>query len=226
VTKIITYKNVRTAFEAEGYTLISKEYVNAKVKLDYICPKGHTHKITWTNFKSGYRCPYCAGRPPITIEQIRASFEYEGYTLLSEKYINAKSYLYFICPVGHRHKITWDAWRTGNRCGKCISVTHYGKTHPGWRGGVSRYKYCPIWNNKDYKESIKERDGYRCLNPYCSKENKVLTIHHIDYNKDNCGPDNLITVCSSCNSRANKDRKWHKAWYQAILKNRYNYRRI
>ena len=65
-----------------------------------------------------------------------------------------------------------------------------------------------------------------CLNPYCSKEHNVLTLHHIDYNKNNCGPDNLITLCNSCNSQANKDRGWHKAWYQAILKNRYNYGRL
>lgn len=26
------------------------------------------------------------------------------------------------------------------------------------------------------------------------------------------------------NSRANKDRKWHKAWYKAIINKRYSYR--
>ena len=67
-----------------------------------------------------------------------------------------------------------------------------------------------------------QRDGDTCLNPYCFKITKKLCLHHIDYNKKNCMPSNLITVCTSCNSRANKDHKWHKAWYQAVLYRRYN----
>jgi 5-methylcytosine-specific restriction endonuclease McrA len=31
----------------------------------------------------------------------------------------------------------------------------------------------------------------------------VLAIHHIDGNKQNCNPDNLITLCKSCHSRTN-----------------------
>jgi 5-methylcytosine-specific restriction endonuclease McrA len=64
-------------------------------------------------------------------------------------------------------------------------------------------------------------DKYKCLNPYCSKKSSKLHIHHIDYNKKNCHPSNLITICNSCNSMANKDRNWHQTWYQAIIKNRY-----
>ena len=92
-----------------------------------------------------------------------------------------------------------------------------------WKGGISKEPYCNDWT-KEYKEFIKNRDGNRCLNPYCNSKNPAdLTIHHIDYNKKNCKPNNLITVCRSCNSRANTDREWHKAWYQAVLKMRYNY---
>ena len=35
--------------------------------------------------------------------------------------------------------------------------------------------------------------------------------------KETVGPTNLITICNSCNSAANKDRRWHTAWYQAII---------
>ena len=103
--------------------------------------------------------------------------------------------------------------------------TMYGRSgplSPTWKGGISCEPYCQDWT-KEYKEFIKERDGYRCLNPYCHKIDNKLHIHHTDYNKKNCHPSNLITVCRSCNSRANKDRNWHKVWYQAILYRRYNY---
>jgi hypothetical protein len=92
--------------------------------------------------------------------------------------------------------------------------------HPNWKGGVSFEPYCQIWSDKEYKESIRERDGHRCLNPECNKKSSKLRIHHINYNKKDCRPNNLITVCVSCNSKANYNRNWHKAWYKAIITRR------
>ncbi len=97
----------------------------------------------------------------------------------------------------------------------------YGKETPNWQGGITAEPYCDVWLDKDYKQSIKERDENRCLNPYCFKTSKNLVIHHIDYNKKNCHPNNLITICNSCNLRANKDREWHTSWYRAIMYRRY-----
>ncbi len=93
----------------------------------------------------------------------------------------------------------------------------YGEESSNWKGGISFEPYCEIWSDQDYKQSIKERDGNKCLNPYCFKTSENLVIHHVDYNKKNCHPGNLITICDSCNGRANKDREWHQLWYKAIL---------
>jgi len=103
---------------------------------------------------------------------------------------------------------------------KLMSENHAdfsGKNHPNWKGGTSIEPYCEIWGDKKYKNSIKERDGNVCLNPYCSGITEDLRVHHIDYNKKNCHPLNLITVCISCNSKANKDREWHNLWYKTII---------
>ena len=97
-----------------------------------------------------------------------------------------------------------------------------GSNHPNWKGGISKLPYCPNWT-KEYKDDIKERDCYKCLNPYCYHTNTTLAVHHIDYTKTLCGPDNLITLCGSCNSRANTDREWHTQWYRTILNKRYGY---
>jgi 5-methylcytosine-specific restriction endonuclease McrA len=103
----------------------------------------------------------------------------------------------------------------------------FGEGNPNWKGGKSFEEYCPVWKDEEYKQSIRERDGNVCLNPYCDSKNpNDLTIHHIDYDKQNCHPSNLITVCRSCNIRANKDRRWHKAWYSAIMSMRYADRSI
>jgi hypothetical protein len=107
-----------------------------------------------------------------------------------------------------------------------ISISNKGKLlgskNHFWKGGVSCEPYCSIWKDREYKESIKFRDGNKCLNPCCNNKSIKLNIHHINYNKKDCSPKNLVTLCNSCNSIANKDRIWHTAWYQAILKNRYN----
>ena len=216
---------VKKSFEGGGYILLSTEYKNAHTKLDYICSSGHKHNIMWKSWQNGSRCPYCSGRPIITIEDVRISFEKEGYILLSTTYINSTTKFEYECPRGHVHSVSWLNWyHAGSRCPTCYKLSTFGSGNPSWKGGKSLEGYCPIWKDKEYKSDIRNRDGNRCLNPYCdSKDPSDLTIHHIDYDKKNCHPSNLITVCRSCNARANFDRKWHKVWYQAVMRNRYKY---
>lgn len=106
------------------------------------------------------------------------------------------------------------------RCPKNLSSLH-GINHWNWKGGIACEPYCEQWLDNDYKNSIKERDNFNCLNPYCNMKIKKLCIHHIDYNKKNCHPSNLITLCLSCHGRTHKDREWHTSWYKAIIYRRY-----
>ncbi len=219
-----TYEFVKTSFESEGYTLLSKEYINNRQKLDYICPKGHKHSISWSNWKQGNRCAICAKNVKFSLTFVKEQFNKEGYTLLSDNYINQKQKLYYRCKFEHEHSITFSDWYNGGyRCPTCYAIKISGSGNPSWKGGISLEPYCDAWKDKEYKQDLRDRDGNRCLNPYCYGTDKVLAIHHVDYNKKNCHPSNLITVCNSCNKRANFDRAWHKSWYQAILRQRYNY---
>jgi hypothetical protein len=45
----------------------------------------------------------------------------------------------------------------------------------------------------------------------------ALTIHHIDYNKQNCNEENLITLCKGCNTRANYNKDYWLIKYKKIL---------
>jgi len=49
---------------------------------------------------------------------------------------------------------------------------------------------------------------------------KVLTVHHIDYNKQNCSKKNLITTCNSCNIQANYNRNYWKEVYTYKLESK------
>jgi len=220
-----TYTEVKASFEAENYILLSNIYINNGTKLHYICDKGHTHSVTWAGWNSrGIRCPYCAGNARLSLNHVKESLESEGYTLLSTEYKNNHTRIDFICAKGHAYHMQWLSWKNGHRCAICALITNSGVTHYNYQGGLSCDKYCQAWQDKEYKYSIRERDGHRCLNPYCSSKNPgKLNIHHINYDKKDCHFKNLITVCHECNLKANYDRDWHKDWYQALLHNRYGY---
>jgi len=122
-----TINFIRSEFEKNGYILLSREYINAKTKLDYICFKGHRHSTTWHSWKAGYRCPYCARNGKPTIKFIKSEFAKEGYKLLTTKYINAYQKLNYICSKGHIHSIDWTMWQQGNRCPYCVGIISKGE---------------------------------------------------------------------------------------------------
>lgn len=99
-----------------------------------------------------------------------------------------------------------------------------GSEASNWKGGISKLPYCYIWSS-DFKEEIKGRDNYKCQNPYCLKKYDLLGVHHINYNKQDCSTENLITLCVSCNSKANFDRNWHESFYREILRRNIENRR-
>lgn len=89
-----------------------------------------------------------------------------------------------------------------------------------WKGGISKEPY-PFDFDEELKELIRFRDGYKCQKCDCPEieNNKKLTIHHIDYDKKNYKPSNLISLCNRCNSIVNFNRpKWTKYFQKKIKK--------
>lgn len=122
-------ENIKKDFEMEGYVLLSTEFISATSKLDYICPEGHTHSVSWNKWQQGVRCFYCNGSVKYTIEQAAEAFKKEGYTLLSTEYINNNTKLIYRCDKGHEHSISYNSWQQGARCPYCAcyrsAVTNY-----------------------------------------------------------------------------------------------------
>lgn len=57
---VVDYNLVKESFENEGYELLSSSYRNSSSYLYYMCPKGHTGKIIWSNWNKGIRCSECS----------------------------------------------------------------------------------------------------------------------------------------------------------------------
>ena len=96
-----------------------------------------------------------------------------------------------------------------------------GENNPSWGGGKSFINY-PQEFNKELKEYIRNRDYYICKG--CLKNeyqelydfNIRITVHHIDYNKQNCHTLNLITTCGSCNSKANFNKEYWEKYFHFV----------
>jgi len=98
-----------------------------------------------------------------------------------------------------------------------LSEAGKGENNPNWRGGKSFEPY-GLEFNKRLKKEIKEYYDYRCQ--LCQQKNKNLSVHHIDYNKQNNDFYNLIPLCQSCHSKTNFDRNY----YQFLFKERWKYK--
>lgn len=132
--------------------------------------------------------------------------------------------------LGHKHTEKWKKQNSermmGNKYGlgnkqskeqrRNTSERMTGDKHPNWQGGISKQPY-PFEFNRKLKNQIKSRDNHKCQNPGCWKTTECIHIHHIDYNKNNCCNNNLITICLSCNARANKNHEEWKQLYQKII---------
>ena len=199
-------------------------YINAKTKVQIWCKK--CKKYFWqtpdshTRKKRPEGCPTCVGKN-LNINDIISRFievHCWKYNYAKINITNSKTKIQILCLTCFNY--FWqspDNHYRGRGCPTCKSNNFTGKNHPNWKGGKSIESYCPVWFDKKYKLDIKNRDNNICRNPYCFHTTKKLSIHHIDYDKKNCHPSNLITLCVSCNSRANKDRKWHQEWYQILM---------
>lgn len=104
-------------------------------------------------------------------------------------------------------------------------TTHFKKGHKVWNKGMIRERshswqgrksfepYSIDWT-KTLKKSIRERDKYTCR---ICKEEPAVCVHHIDYNKKNCNPDNLITLCNNCHMKTNFNRSyWIKLFFDIV----------
>lgn len=80
-----------------------------------------------------------------------------------------------------------------------------GEGNPNWRGGTSYNPY-PLEFNY-IKETVRKRDSYICQRCHNGSNGRELDVHHKDGNKNNNALDNLITLCRSCHTEVDNERR-------------------
>ena len=129
------------------------------------------------------------------------------------------------CECGNKKTVCGSQLRDGGSisCG-CYNrertvMCNSGKDHPGWRGGKSFEPYPGEWS-RSLKKFIRNRDQHKCRYPEClyddTKEQRKLSIHHIDSDKNNCRTWNLISLCHHHHMKIERNHpiSWQQYFYQ------------
>jgi hypothetical protein len=172
MTKSLSYNYVKECFEKRGNTLLSKEYKNARTKLEYRCGKcGDICSITFDNYKQGKGCANCGGTKKLTLDFVKQVFEKRGDILLSKVYKNNREKLEYICGnCDEKCSITFDHYKQGQGCAKC---------------GINRMKQKQKLSLEFVKKCFQKRGDNLLLEEYKNSKTKL------EYKCGNCG-----NICS------------------------------
>jgi hypothetical protein len=139
---------------------------------------------------------------PFSYEYIKKEFEDAGCVLLSDKYINARTHLEYICSCGNKAKIIFDSFRRGHRCKICgqrksaesqkleyEEVKKYVEEHgckllaKGYTVSLAKILMECKCGKSFYKSfaNFKQRKEYQC--PSCSIKNRSGKNHY-EWKKD------------------------------------------
>jgi ribosomal protein S27E len=183
-TKTLSHDFVNSYFEENGCTLLD-HYERSDKLMRYICECGNESKITWDNFKQGYRCSACGRKKTIAshaydYEYVKQQIEKYGYTLLSNTYNRSQEILEVRCPKGHEHFTSWNRFQKGVRCKICHFESIVGENSPHWKGGHSELKEYIRNKLVDWKKQSMKSSNYKCI----ITGDEFNHIHHlVSFNK-------------------------------------------
>ncbi len=106
-----------------------------------------------------------------------------------------------------------------------IRAEAIGEKNSNWNNGSSFEPYTSEFNNK-LKEQVRKRDTYKCQLCGCLEieSDRLLDVHHIDHNKENCSFKNLIALCRRCNGRVNSKskREYYEKFFNKLIETKLN----
>jgi ribosomal protein S27E len=195
------------------------------------CPK--CHKTRWQEKskakKYGTLCYFCATSPTVnnrgTIEHPTIGDIQYGKNLGKN---DGSCYVWIECPECHNARWTpLHHAKKHPRCKDCATkingLNHRGEKAFGWQGGYSFEGYPTEWNEK-LKKWIRSRDNHKCQLCNQPQNGIALAVHHIDYNKKNIHPNNLISLCTQqkdsngCHVKTNHNRNYWTSYFTRLLK--------
>ncbi|MCL4366219.1 HNH endonuclease [Patescibacteria group bacterium] len=121
---------------------------------------------------------------------------------------------------GHKHrfcskKCMVEAQRRGVVASS--SLFQCGENHPRYNF-LNANRHYPVEFNRKFKAMIRDRDNHLCQGCGAIEATlkRSLSIHHIDYDKNNININNLISLCPSCHSKTGFSREYWTSKYRVV----------
>lgn len=109
------------------------------------------------------------------------------------------------------------------RCGytKSCGCLRSGSSHDGGYGS-----YDDAFTD-EFRRLVRERDLYCCQVCGMPQSDRLLSVHHIDYDKTNTRLSNCISLCVSCHMKTNFNRAyWHAHLVNKIMESNPAWRQL
>ncbi len=116
-----------------------------------------------------------------------------------------------LVKLGHISTARWNdpAYRENN-----VMSRPRGNRHYNWQGGASRRLYPSDWT-KALRQSIRRRDCFACQVCGVHQSKAPLHVHHVDRDKTNGDPRNLVSLCCSCHATIHL--RYEKFWMEFFV---------
>src|SRR5699024_6856335 len=101
-------------------------YVNAKKKVHTVCSSGHDYFVSPEKFKIGKRCPKCReeSKRIFFANRFYEDLKANGYSDVNDEYKKGNEKVKTKCRNGHIYMVTPTAFRTRDRCKRCMKTTY------------------------------------------------------------------------------------------------------
>jgi hypothetical protein len=100
-----------------------------------------------------------------------------------------------------------------------IGDAHRGALSSTWKGGISFEPYCPKFT-KEFKERVRAFFDHKCVECGTPQNDKKLSVHHVNFNKQSCCDDSLplfVPLCRKCHTKTNYNRIFWKYWFTEMI---------
>jgi hypothetical protein len=171
----------------------------------HFCINCKTKEISyWNWFTGGQRCLSCA-----LLERIKDPSNHP-------RHIDGRSKAKYFC-IDCNIEISLSTGLYGK--GRCPHCAKIGELSPVYVHGQGNFPY-PLKFNDLLKEQVRERDNHECQICHTHEKDleESLSVHHIDYDKQNCKIGNLISLCNPCHIKTNHNREnWIKYFEEELI---------
>lgn len=115
-----TMEEMQAIAHGRGGECLSTRYINSSTKLRWRCAEGHEWSaLPYSVKRNGTWCPFCSGRAPKTIDDMRELAQTHGGKCLSASYRNSTTKLLWRCAEKHEWWATPGSLKSVGWCPHC-----------------------------------------------------------------------------------------------------------